>query len=1319
MKMFFAACLCGLLSLPPVRADGWDDFSNNLATDLAPFLSLFGEQITKQYLSESITTLDYFIFAMAPMGILTAVVSAIRVCGSPSLRAFIGRAQEGGGNAEAELCSSTSRDVCELYNNGGIARVFGRPKILEVVHDRTAKEKKFTDGTAGIYTFREFVKKNPTEWSGPSDDDESTTDVFAPNLSLNVGIKRQPPAVFWAVAMVGMALQTGVLVFAIIVTYYLRWEKGGSRTASYACPLTIAGTLLECGGIFLCAFLVGQSTNEQVFNRNQGGKLKQSIYWVQPGGQVLGDQVFDAFCCSDHDEPLQQYVTSWKNQSKLSELVVWVAIGTTVSGFVMQFVGLRGIHSAISVAQLGVIMLMSAARAALRMQRLKPEDNFLAKCPDEVVGHELDWLALHIGGEDIQRELNCTLSSGGPDLPDPSRCRHLWRFCATPGNKQRLTPGPPPTPNESNVAGKLLAYRTRLAQLTQSQTTQINAATSTDLFDVGMVEVRETAQRLALAIESIVNTMFSKGLKMREEWKNALFMSWSFNCDVTCIKLTNVASTEQHNPRLKQHTLLLQLSRKDTETSWTLQNKLELEGLLGLWVWSLKSDPTIEISDLRSGFTISRATEIPARRIVSTNKKIAESDLKLWLGNETPSFKEDELFLDSIQRGDPSTILWSGKEVRFFGWHATELSHSQNPTSFKVWSASTNSSLLSLCAQEVFGSFVASILDIVNDTGDTNIQGTPHFRLDNSLVSEIVKLFTERQLGSKGDALLCVLSPIIHQLRLPSRESALVAARRNANDHRRRNEWTQAETVLQWAWKICSEPQHHTGGDDCPIDRLILADELTQKAAIALGELYRWALRGNETKEFGSRGIKWLSAQKSDLKEPVTAVGEILDRYNDITKGIEEGNNISDSEFLSAITNGLTTTLLYLTQSTSMTNEEKGKGLCLAAEHGWTEVVLALLELGAEPDFKDPDKDFRTALSQAAQNESIDTMKELLHWGAFPNSADGKHRTPLSYASETGGTLAATILLRDQRVDPDAKDQQGRTPLSWAAENGHQAVVQLLVDSGKVDLEARDQQGRTLLSRAAENGHQAVVQLLVDSGKVDLEARDQQGRTPLSYAAGNGHQAVIQLLVDSGKVDLEARDQSGRTPLSRAAEYGHQAVVQLLVDSGKVDLEARDQQGRTPLLCAAEYGHQAVVQLLVNSGKVDLEARDQSGRTPLSRAAEYGHQAVVQLLVDSGKVDLEARDQRGRTPLLCAAEYGHQAVVQLLVDSGKVDLEARDQRGRTPLLCAAEYGHQAVVQLLVDSGKVDLEARDQQGRTPLSYAAGNGHQAIVQLLQTA
>lgn len=146
------------LFLPGVAAadDWWDDFAGNLATDLAPFISLFGETPTKQLLSESLTALDYFIFAMTPLGILTAVVSAIRVCGGTSLRVFIGRAQEGMGAIEAELCSSISHNVCELYSNGGIARTMGQPRILEVIHVPKAPVDAFFDNvddkaSAGIF----------------------------------------------------------------------------------------------------------------------------------------------------------------------------------------------------------------------------------------------------------------------------------------------------------------------------------------------------------------------------------------------------------------------------------------------------------------------------------------------------------------------------------------------------------------------------------------------------------------------------------------------------------------------------------------------------------------------------------------------------------------------------------------------------------------------------------------------------------------------------------------------------------------------------------------------------------------------------------------------------------------------------------------------------------------------------------------------------------------------------------------------------------------------------------------------------------------
>lgn len=225
--------------------DWWDDFSNNLATDLAPLISLFGENPTKQYLSECLTILDIVIFSMAPLGVITAVVSAIRVCGTPSLRAFVGRAQEGAGTVEAELCSSTSRDVCELYTNGGIARVFGRPKLLEVVHDPKYSGNAFhpTDGskpTAGIYSFQRYIEteRGRQEWNEtqkrnkPAGSDEekyirAKPARFAPNpnLSLNVGIKPLGRGWFVFAAILGIMMQSFVLVWAVLTRYHYQWTR--------------------------------------------------------------------------------------------------------------------------------------------------------------------------------------------------------------------------------------------------------------------------------------------------------------------------------------------------------------------------------------------------------------------------------------------------------------------------------------------------------------------------------------------------------------------------------------------------------------------------------------------------------------------------------------------------------------------------------------------------------------------------------------------------------------------------------------------------------------------------------------------------------------------------------------------------------------------------------------------------------------------------------------------------------------------------------------------------------------------------------------
>lgn len=68
-----------------------DNFSNNLLSDLAPLLTLFGEQVTKQFLTLSMGWADNILIAMGPLGIITVVINAIRVGGVKQLKAIVGR----------------------------------------------------------------------------------------------------------------------------------------------------------------------------------------------------------------------------------------------------------------------------------------------------------------------------------------------------------------------------------------------------------------------------------------------------------------------------------------------------------------------------------------------------------------------------------------------------------------------------------------------------------------------------------------------------------------------------------------------------------------------------------------------------------------------------------------------------------------------------------------------------------------------------------------------------------------------------------------------------------------------------------------------------------------------------------------------------------------------------------------------------------------------------------------------------------------------------------------------------------------------------
>lgn len=206
--------------------------------------------------------------------------------------------------------SSTSCEVCELWNGQGIVRLLGSPDIVELMYDPSYMDSLNPTSDFGIHTLDEmtqvvntgtigyldtvlalFRRRNPSSAALPTLS-LTTGGRPAPNISLNVtghhGAKRE---IVW-VACAAVLLQVGVLVYQGVITYTLRWRLGG-EDIRYAFPLTATGTLAISGGMFLCAFVIEASTEEVEYEISANGN-KLQILWLQRS-QKVNDQEFASY----------------------------------------------------------------------------------------------------------------------------------------------------------------------------------------------------------------------------------------------------------------------------------------------------------------------------------------------------------------------------------------------------------------------------------------------------------------------------------------------------------------------------------------------------------------------------------------------------------------------------------------------------------------------------------------------------------------------------------------------------------------------------------------------------------------------------------------------------------------------------------------------------------------------------------------------------------------------------------------------------------------------------------------------------------------
>jgi ankyrin repeat protein len=1350
--------------------DELSDFSNNLATDVGPLLVLFGEAMTKQFLSESISFLDYFIFAMAPIGIITAVVSTIRVCGHPSLRAFIGRAQEGDGVVEAELCTSTSRDVCELFNKGGITRVLGRPSILELVYVPPVGDGKSDPADAevekaGLFLFRSYLEKRGAGWRRvqPSIFSRYRKPVnpFAPkpNLSVNVGIKQRSPGTFILVAAAGFTLQAGILALAGVGRWILHWnlEDGDSSTSNdYAPIMFITGTVLMCSGMLGCAALIGQTTVEVRYKRES---RSHRLIWLQPGPQVIGDQNFDPFAYLDRvDQPLQHWTSSRKDLDEKFEVYTLLAVIAVIVGYIMQFIGLRGMKAWVSIAQLGATIVMSIMRAGLRMQRLGRNDNKLRKMPDLVSGHELDWLAFEIVRRDSPKQWLWHFNGKhGPAFTAAGSAGLEGGAAAV--TTEVTTGSQDVVSGESQSCQELLALRVRLAHLTGHVSFGNIEATEYQKWGDETIKVRTRARQLSAAICQASESIFQQRRR-----------SGDITVQVKATMARVDDSTAFHTHPIS---ITLKPPPESTQTGWRIDSA-QLEAVLGLWMWSLASDERLESTD-NPGHGISAGRVGTARMVSAGLDDVAwerdcnrQRDMNLWLGSSAVTYFEKTFTIDESQdfgfidiwgeqrstlpdelrplpraserpdvpkknRNEYKQRLW-----RLCGWNLVHESlrrtqyqpnsgesPSQSPVVVRVQLVSTNRSILDTCTQELFVALTSSLTSLSNIGRTTIVEADGAVRLDNPTVACLTKSFAENSLGTYSEAFSCVIPALGNQLR-PDPDILLSALIKEADARRHDSEWERAEVLLRWA---CQQHFHSPTGER----------ELTTKALRATGELYRWSLHtahqsNIDRKTFGMEGIKWM-IENFNQEGGDQEVTETLDCYSKIADWILGVGRLEESE-----------------------NEDSDEDIIEEDSDAWEDSDDADDEPGDEgddgdgegsadsedsenddDDDDDDDGDGSDGSSvDNASTESLDEVADELLYGSashrlvrairersralalyrlcFVGPGDLSARNlqaalPLAVRNDWGEVVTALL---EMKANINSQDKFGRTAITYSARYGHDAEAKRFVDLGAF-LDHEDKDFRTPLIWAVTRGHEGIAKLLILTGHVDHTRQNPvSGHSPLTMAVVKGQIDLVRLLLARG-ADIETRDESEDTLLSLAASHGYEAIVAMLLDLGAaVDRAGRDQQ--TPLSRAAEEGMAAIVRRLLDAG-AEVDSEDNCGRAPLAWAAAHKSGAdAVKILLEHG-AKTESRNGTGRTALSWAAgdQYGG-AAVELLIQQG-ADLESKDDEGRTPLFWASvNHRNIAPAKVLLDSG-ADIEARNISNRTPLSWVAASSWDSIAETVE--
>ncbi|OBS25934.1 hypothetical protein FPOA_06467 [Fusarium poae] len=1393
-------------------SDDGDDFSNNLFSDLAPLLALFGERVTMQFMSQSTGWADNIILAMAPIGIITAIVASIRVGGPPWLKAVIGRARENLAVSEVELMSSTSKEVCEVWNGQEVVRCMGLAPVVEFIcllhYTNTGPSESKSAPEIEVLKLEEAIAKgyvkdldgdekpqtastcegdeeqaNPTPNACPTAGSESAstsikslrkiciirdTSGDSPNIILNCHPSANSGEL-WLFAVFGTCLQLGVLAYSGFATYHpvLKFQKDDKPIESYAYPCTAIGTLVLVLGMLLCGHVVESSTDEKRYEAVAGWRAR--MVWLQQT-KTVSDQVFNSYMVYPKDD--RQTITTSRRSNKHGKdrstthtgsnsagdddpstfLNVITVTGTaiTLCGFVLQFVGLRGMHWSASIAQLGAVLVMVGVKAWVRRGLATSP-----ACEPLPSGFELDWFTRTLGGIETEAWSGKKDGSGFVDAKiarHPGTIDFKWNIVT--GGRSSLEGFEQSKGGSSESCGGSVSEKSQLSAPHRNQECGIDAQ--------ALLEARKRLAYLA----------GWKGPTSTEAVSLARAMECTMDALETCLPGTPQSLTwvlEARYLGLSGQEIRITLFKEIG--GWKV-NAAQIESILSLWLSSVDEEESLLNEDMVSDQNKGSQFQEPKIQDEWLRSKdtIARRSLRI-LGRRTPSLVRDLLWwvpkdilsvfqIQEDQVGSLRAALQIGKH-RVVGYDQQDEGSEQHPSQLQYLEPEGNDSGN---RGGTFSDYYHFEFDRPDgptfftggyDDDDDNIYSPgglgPESDEDCSRIEgeigDLSKDYTETSigtvslLGNESDQSLRTL----FAMDLFSSFTRAFAKVMTASIPGGTEDIQPDSETDDTRWNIFAlrnnqlskliQNIHNTGlGKLGQIYLSVITPLSREKRLPNIDAVIDLALQHSRRNE---RSRKW-EAAGDDLIWLFRLANGTFSRCDNIlakaTANLMEYHRMTRLVLRIRVERNLGSVhsdnpeiwrLRVLLDR--IRRELEVADLSLRQLIGKT---YRCLSLPKRQDYSDYATKALDSFEQKSENV-LAYRRDILertktHYVAFSltpffyshcymgydyevNSQDLLGRTALHYICFNDGvSLEKAEWMINHGAELDIAARDGATPLHYAAMRGNRDKVKLLIEAGAT-VDVLDLAGRSPLHTAAVHGHVTVIDYLWDKARPEL--RDRWGWTVLHLAAMFGSVTVVEYLVRLN-IDKDAKDRLGRTALCLAVIAGSESVTTLLIDQG-ADTKTTGKNDIDIFCLAARAGNVKIIKFLIDRG-LDGQWRDRIENGPLKEALRYGSTAVARLLMKE-PVRYDWKDTTKQSLLHFAAQCpNNTALIQDLIDAG-CDVNSKDHCYDSPLHYAIKYGRTSNVKCLIEKG-ADIEQTGESGRTALWIAVHYRRSHIVQLL---